>query len=1283
MARARKNWAQVVLVAVSVIGPTISKLGNKKIAQFQAADREAQIKMVRRWAIVNPPLWFALRNKKVAGRVVDFLTSEEGKEIIAAGGEVAVGVAKAKLATSKLGQKTGKVKTGKVKTGKTAKKNSRARRNHHLVVGERVKLSDWGIKYLQQGKRFQAMHPAGLGPDSMAPPYLMESDFNVFAHRNMGSTRIGKVIKDLGQYSRRTGWWATDVPKGEYYAIEWDIEYGGSIAYLVPDKAVVAAESTSRKWPGDHYEGVWEPVRARRSGPGTMKKHRERKNPHRELDVGDVVKWSPSYLEENWEPLHPERYTAARIQDLKAEKKRQEKWRGTIVGLRMRSDPLWGYDVKAVNPHGLTYELQAKTEEVVPANPRGFRVKTSHHFDRAPKDNPMRKNPKARRNHHLIVGERVKLSDSGIRYARDYMHYTTDPAALRGTVKRVGANYYEVELDGERGMTRHIYDDELVSAESTTTKWPGNHYEGVDPMAKKNPRSEHFKGLAGLVRDYIDDHPGASFDEALTHAMAGCREVAEWAGPGDYNYRGFKEVYGPDWESVPGMVQDEVRRQFRTTRPPLSEAQMSRRARKNITEAELIERAMFDDRPPLNWEKKRRKPRKKARRNISEAALIDRAMFDDRPPLDWGDSPPTGRREVRGISTGKRRSGGRGGSKPSDYMFPEILKGNWRYKKVYDAVSAYLGGQRNYAKLTWFAQEAESKGKRLTNIGALVTMGLAPERAFEFLNYLASEFPSTTTTSEGKKRVVFASITPQIQAAARSKLGMFIGDMTANPRSRRNPQNEVYPGPWIGYPKYYEVASNAGPFTPEIFPFGQAGRPATYTVIPSEATQIKQLLPVKVVKNPAPQLPWLDHAGQVRLTHAINIYIGKMRGDRKQARVALVEAGYDEGTLERMDVYRHKQARKNPASWDSSGKPTHHGLHPLEYGQTVRASFLDIVPKDRWKAKKGKNGTWIVYSNDDMMYGGPYKVKAKTGREAIKKVLTEARGNPVLERPPKLRGKDDWSHGGWGKEVDRFGREIIWTPSGERHFRDPDDPTKAPSFIQGEHVEDIYSGKVGGFPENTLKRARSALIKLGYSEDELDNMDHERTIGRPHERKRRKLASVTKATWNPRYAIPLQHPAWEYDVWAEKPTQANWTTYPTYSYQQFYRTNPAKRNRRTLEGYIEHGSGPRGGLTPAERKSIPSHMFLEPKTRSFPVQDRNHAWIAVQYMTRFHIPNAPILIRRLAKFYPPSDPQNAKIWDRYKRLRKKIEEMSGKNMPTFSQLKGRKARKAAANRGWR
>ena len=109
MARAMKNWANVILLAVQVLGPVFSKLGKKKVDKFQSANRETQIKMVRRWAIVSPPLWVALKNKKVAGRVVDFLTSEEGKEIIASGGEMAASAAQAKL-EKKMAKKNGREK---------------------------------------------------------------------------------------------------------------------------------------------------------------------------------------------------------------------------------------------------------------------------------------------------------------------------------------------------------------------------------------------------------------------------------------------------------------------------------------------------------------------------------------------------------------------------------------------------------------------------------------------------------------------------------------------------------------------------------------------------------------------------------------------------------------------------------------------------------------------------------------------------------------------------------------------------------------------------------------------------------------------------------------------------------------------------------------------------------------------------------------------------------------------------------------------------------------------
>ena len=496
MARAMKNWANVILLAVQVLGPVFSKLGKKKVDKFQSANREAQIKMVRRWAIVSPPLWVALKNKKAANRVVDFLTSEEGKEIIASGGEAASKAAKAKL------------------TKKRAKKNSRARRNHHLVVGERVKLSARGMD---------------TQPITKAPGWR-EAHLPFWPRGAKWFRQVSTILHQMQGTVRKVD--------SRGYVVHWDGNPKQEVGYY-GDKDLVSVSSTSRNWPGDHYEGI--PPKRKRNIEKSRSLGFLKDNPHRELDVGDVVKWSPSYLDGS---------TAS-------ERKRQEKWRGTIVGLRMRSDPLWGYDVETVNPHGLTYELQAKTEEVVPANPRGFRVKTSHHFDRAPKDNPMRKNPKARRNHHLIVGEKVKWSTAGLRLkgphrGGGYAGLRKPSSQDRGNVVQVFPDGYGIiweesndkmatgtllELLAERPPSPNAErffgmdiddarDKDVVAADSTTTKWPGNRFEGVDPMAKKNPK--HFKVLAGRVRDYLDDHPGASFDEAFTHAMAGCREAAEW-----------------------------------------------------------------------------------------------------------------------------------------------------------------------------------------------------------------------------------------------------------------------------------------------------------------------------------------------------------------------------------------------------------------------------------------------------------------------------------------------------------------------------------------------------------------------------------------------------------------------------------------------------------------------------------------------------------------------------------------------------------------------------------
>lgn len=67
--------------------------------------------------------------------------------------------------------------------------------------------------------------------------------------------------------------------------------------------------------------------------------------------------------------------------------------------------------------------------------------------------------------------------------------------------------------------------------------------------------------------------------------------------------------------------------------------------------------------------------------------------------------------------------------------------------------------------------------------------------------------------------------------------------------------------------------------------------------------------------------------------------------------------------------------------------------------------------------------------------------------------------------------------------------------------------------------------------------------------------------------------------------------------------------------------------------------------------------FLKPETRSWPVGDKRHAKIAIQYMTRGFGNHAeyPMLLSRLAQIWPVDDPRNADLWDMYHRNRDKID----------------------------
>jgi hypothetical protein len=84
--------------------------------------------------------------------------------------------------------------------------------------------------------------------------------------------------------------------------------------------------------------------------------------------------------------------------------------------------------------------------------------------------------------------------------------------------------------------------------------------------------------------------------------------------------------------------------------------------------------------------------------------------------------------------------------------------------------------------------------------------------------------------------------------------------------------------------------------------------------------------------------------------------------------------------------------------------------------------------------------------------------------------------------------------------------------------------------------------------------------------------------------------------------------------------------------------------------------GPRGGLTEAERSHLPDSAFAL-SGRRFPINDRRHAVIAIQYLLRgFVAPgDAPKVLAAIAKKYPESDRKNAEIWAFYKKHKSKLQ----------------------------
>lgn len=81
---------------------------------------------------------------------------------------------------------------------------------------------------------------------------------------------------------------------------------------------------------------------------------------------------------------------------------------------------------------------------------------------------------------------------------------------------------------------------------------------------------------------------------------------------------------------------------------------------------------------------------------------------------------------------------------------------------------------------------------------------------------------------------------------------------------------------------------------------------------------------------------------------------------------------------------------------------------------------------------------------------------------------------------------------------------------------------------------------------------------------------------------------------------------------------------------------------------VQSNPGPRGGLSAAERDALSQSAFALPGRR-WPINDKRHAVIAMQYMLRGfgNKSDYPTILNAISKRYPREDKRNAEIWSFY------------------------------------
>jgi hypothetical protein len=223
-------------------------------------------------------------------------------------------------------------------------------------------------------------------------------------------------------------------------------------------------------------------------------------------------------------------------------------------------------------------------------------------------------------------------------------------------------------------------------------------------------------------------------------------------------------------------------------------------------------------------------------------------------------------------------------------------------------------------------------------------------------------------------------------------VAQLLADLGGSP-ARRNP-TEIPASAWPAKKVEWPVAKNAGPFLPEMFPYGQGGRPYTYAM-----------------NNPAPSIDWYEEPGErwseSRKKYVPTTYMKSrskvvLRHKGPVTIYAVVDAGFGE-PLRRFEMRDITVTMKPYAQYDGTyeirGKMKggrRERVLNVGYTYTDRALVI-LEGYDVGAASSGRREYAGTMGRVMGQAPGDFKVVDLPGIRASGKVLFDARGGEVVE----------------------------------------------------------------------------------------------------------------------------------------------------------------------------------------------------------------------------------------------------------------------------------------------